>query len=379
MSHCPWTYRAVSIAGNAILPCCRYQGGFIIEKDLNYEYAHGELNDIRTRLDNGEKLKQCYECWLDEELGKKSMRMHGIDRWGHVTEPEIRYAEFELDNVCNLKCVSCSSNNSTAWIKDEQKMLGETVAQGYRPSTDLYKQIDISKLETVKLFGGEPLMSKNILSLCKDLTSSPSLENLEISINTNVTVRPNKDVEKVFLECKHLHINLSLDGIEDLNSFVRKNSDWETVLDNLEYYNSLLEKRSGKSTYIGVHSVVHVYNINYIHEIQTYYRENFPNFSLSLDPLIRPRHISIINLPKDYKDMIRPYLQQHGYDQILQYLDQDGENLFDYFVDYHTKLMELWKVDLSKINPQLDNYIKNYKAKPIDTKRIILIKKGHDA
>lgn len=377
MSHCPWTYNAVSITGNTILPCCRFQKNIEISNgNLMEEYRNGELADYRHRLDQGEKLSECHECWLDEEYGRKSMRQDGLERWGYSTDVNLRYVEFELDNTCNLRCLTCNSSYSSAWIKDEIKMFGDTVLKQDKHYSGLHNQIDLSKLETVKLFGGEPLLSKNIEELCKKLSDLDNLNKIEVLINTNATKLPKEAVEKVFLNCDRLSINLSIDAIEDLNYFIRYPVPWNRMLKNLEYFESLFDKRPAGTTYIGVHTVAYIYNINYIAEIQNFFKENFPRFSLTLDPLIKPKYLSIINLPLEYKSIIRQYLVEKNYDFLLPYLDREEDNLFDFFIDNHEKILKLRKIDFGKINPLLHDYIKNYTRKSVDQKTLFYYKNG---
>lgn len=376
MPHCPWMYNAISITDNTILPCCRFQKDIIISNNLMEEYKNGELADFRTRLESGEKLKECYECWLDEECGRESMRQQGLSRWGDSTKVNLRYAEFQLDNTCNLRCITCNSYYSSSWTKDERIMFNETFFETNKNKKNLYEHIDLDNLETVKLFGGEPLLSKNIANLCKKLSVLKNLNKMEVVINTNATRIPSEYVEKVFLNCGALNINLSIDALGDLNHFIRYPAPWKKLLQNLKYFENLLDIRTSGTTNIAIHTVAYIYNINYIAEIQNFFKDNFPKFSLRIDPLIKPKYLSIINLPNDYKSVIKQYLNTNNYQFLIQYLDRDEENLFDYFIENHKKLIELRKVDFSILNPLLYNYIKNYPQVQINQKKLIYFKKG---
>lgn len=377
MPHCPWTYRAISVTGDTILPCCRFQKDIKFESgDLMEEYKHGELASFRRRLDDGEKIKECHECWLDEEFGQKSMRQDGLERWGESKEINLKYAEFELDNICNLRCLTCNSHYSSAWIKDEIKMFDQTVLERDRKYNNIHEQIDLTNLETVKLFGGEPLLSKNILKLCQKLSTLDNLNNMEVIMSTNATKIPKEDIDKVFIGCRHLSINLSIDALGDLNHFLRYPTPWGRLLKNLKYFDELFDRRKNGTTYIGIHTVAYIYNINFISEIQDFFRVNFPRFTLRIDPLIRPKYLSIINLPVEYKSVIRKYLEEKSYDFLLPYIDREEENLFDYFIDNHKKIIELRKVDFSQLNPLLHEFIENYPKKKISQKKLFYFKTG---
>lgn len=377
MSHCPWTYRAVSISGNSIIPCCKFQGNITIKTDLDTEYKTGELVSIRQRLDSGEKIHECQECWVDEELGQESLRQQGLEMWGTVTEPEIRYVEYDLDNTCNLKCVSCSSNNSSALLEDEKKIHGASAFLG-RTVTDHYKQIDLSKLETVKFFGGEPLLSKNINNLCKDLIEFENLSRLTVYTNTNVTMLPKPEVEKVFLECQDLVLSLSIDGLGDLHNFIRHGVDWNVICKNFKYFDSLIDQRKGKRTRIFIHTTVYIYNVTNLHLIRDWFKEHYPRFVFDIEPLFRPKFLSIMCMPQDLKLVTIEYLKKHGFDSLINYLETNSDNLFDYFVTVHRRLVNLRNIDFEKINPELHRYIEQYPAKPVSDKRLLELRIGYD-
>lgn len=376
MSHCPWPYRSISISGNSILPCCKFQGNIEIKQDIEQEFKYGEMNTIRQRLDSGEKISECSECWSDEDRGVKSFRQKGIDDWGIVTDPEIRYVEYDLDNTCNLKCISCSSNNSSAWLEDEKKVYGQSAFLG-RNVTEDYKNIDLSKLDTVKFFGGEPLLSKNITKVCQDVIAANNIDNLRVFTNTNITVLPKKEMEYIWVNCRQLHLSLSIDGIGDLHNFIRYGTDWTVIENNLKYYDRLIDQRKGNTTII-VHVTAYIYNINKLHTIREFLQQKFPRFILDIEPLFRPKFLSIINTPTDFKLQTIEYLKKHGFDSIVPYLSYNEENMFDYFVTAHRRLVKLRSIDFEKINPELHKYIEQYPTKPIEDKRLFELRIGHD-
>lgn len=370
MSHCPFTYNGIvllpsSEGRNDIIPCCRYRGGITLKStDLNYEYRYGEMDVLRKKLDRGEKVEACKECWINEANGIKSMRQEAIENWGIVTEPKIRYMEFELDNVCNIRCNMCSSGRSTAWIKDEIKFFGKQSFKFHY--NDLYKQVDFSQLDSIKLIGGEPLLSKKINDLCERLLKSGRLDRQEIIIVTNGLITPGGIVEEVLLKCGTLNLNISCDGVGELDDFIRTGSTWNTKLKNLEYFNNLFSRRIGKETSVTIHSVITPYNLNLLHEIDNFIDQTFPNFNRTRDVCIDPDFLCIMNLPNDYKlDMIN-YLNNHNYTELLSFMSTNDNNLFDYFISYHKKLITRTGIDFEKINPQLSSYINSYEHKEIN-------------
>ena len=57
---CPWMYKAVSLEGNMIRPCCRFTEDIIVsDKTLVNEYTNGKMDIYRKKLKNGEKISSC--------------------------------------------------------------------------------------------------------------------------------------------------------------------------------------------------------------------------------------------------------------------------------------------------------------------------------
>lgn len=373
---CPWMYKSISLEGNQMRPCCRFHEEIIVsDSTLVKEYIHGDMNVYRQQLKNGEKISSCNQCWQQEEIGHKSLRQSGIERWGYDDTPGIEYLEFSIDNTCNLRCLTCGSHLSTGWIKEERKIFGKSINDELKIDESIYSDIDLSKIKTIKFLGGEPLMSSAITNISEKFLNH---EYLELKLNTNVTTLPNEIVEQLFLNCTRLAINLSIDGIQDLNNFIRYNAEWKTIEKNFNFFNDLIDRRIGKSTRINILTTVNAYNVNMLHTIKEYFQEYFPRFSTETSILRKPEFMAIENLPAEYKEKILPYLEKHNFQEEISFLKIKERNLFNYFVNYHNKITEIRGIDFSKINPMLDEYIKNFKKSDVDFENIFLMKSGRD-
>jgi len=371
---CPWMYKAVSLEGNQMRPCCRFHEEVLIsDSTLIKEYMHGGMAVYREKLNTGEKISSCNQCWQQESIGHKSLRQEGIDIWGYDDTLRIEYLEFSIDNTCNLRCLTCTSYLSTGWIKEEKKIFGKSINDEIRINESIYSDIDLSKIKTVKFLGGEPLMSSAITNISKKLLNQ---EYLKVQLNTNVTKLPDETVEQLFLNCTHLEINLSIDGIQNLNNFIRYNAKWDVIENNFVYFDSLIDRREGKSTRLNILTTVNAYNVNMLHTIKEYFQINFPRFTTTTSVLRKPEFMAIENLPGDYKEKILPYLEKHNFQEEISFLKIKERNLFNYFVNYHNKLLEIRDIDFSGINPLLDDYIKNFKKQDADFEKIFLMKSG---
>jgi pyruvate-formate lyase-activating enzyme len=171
---------------------------------------------------DGERPSECDYCWRVEDMGDNyfSDRVYKSKvSWSKPYMFDVlnagtddinpTYMEISFSNVCNFKCAYCGPDLSSKWY-DEIKQHG-----GYPTTTDhnsfnvLRQQgkmpiphrednpyIDAfwewwpdlyDSLHTLRLTGGEPLMSKDCWKVLKAISENPR-EDLTLAINTNLDV-----------------------------------------------------------------------------------------------------------------------------------------------------------------------------------------------
>ena len=91
--------------------------------------------EVRQAMIDGNRPVECEGCWRDEDAGIESKRQYENKRWAHVISelektsfihnPNYRYIELRLGNICNNACLTCNSYSSTKWYPDEKKISKE--------------------------------------------------------------------------------------------------------------------------------------------------------------------------------------------------------------------------------------------------------------
>jgi len=171
---------------------------------------------------NGERPSECDYCWRVEDMGDKyfSDRIYKSNvSWSQpyiydvlekgTDDIEPTYLEISFSNVCNLKCAYCSPDLSSKWYEEikqhghyptwfkhnnfeAQKQIGRMPI----PHKDPNPYVDAfwkwwpelyPSLHTLRLTGGEPLMSKDCWRVLEAIREEPR-ENLTLAINTNLDV-----------------------------------------------------------------------------------------------------------------------------------------------------------------------------------------------
>lgn len=357
-TYCPYPFASASLqADNTVLPCGQFMKSTLFKKiiPINEVRTGAVMNEMRRQMLNDEQPEGC-QCFAEEAVGIKSMRQHGIDTFGYQEDLKLRKLELVFDNVCNVKCRSCGSVNSHLWYEDEIALYGQAILQRKYSKNTLYADLDTTYLEEIEVLGGEPMVSPGAADYFKILNEKGVFKNIRIKLSTNGVVAPTGDMLAGLLECKHLHLNVSIDAFGTYNTYVRGGADFDLIDTNLKFYNELIDKR-GTNTTIMVHTVVSIYNANQLDILENYIKEHYPRFQLSYQVAQFPVFLSIKNTPQEYKDAIRPLLNDDG---IVSYLDSEGEDYFGHFVNFTKKLDAIRNENIGNNNPFLVDFMSSY-------------------
>lgn len=116
---------------------------------------------------------------------------------------EITYLRLSVTDRCNLRCRYCMPEDGIC-KKEHQEMLSE---EEMIRAVEAAASLGISK---VRITGGEPLVKKNILSICERTAHTPGIR--EVCITTNGILLPH--MAKELKEAGVRRVNLSLDTME---------------------------------------------------------------------------------------------------------------------------------------------------------------------
>jgi uncharacterized Fe-S cluster-containing radical SAM superfamily protein len=359
-TYCPYPFIGASLQSDGVtLPCGQYMNVAPFKKNEPVEVArnNSHMQEMRIKMLNNEHDSGC-QCPAEEAAGIKSMRQNAIEKFGYHEFRQLKTVEIFFDNVCNLKCRMCGSPRSHLWYDEEKELYGTTLSPTKYVRNNLYKTVDIKNLEEVKIYGGEPLLSKEADDFFKNILDNGNIENLEIELVTNGTTLPLPNFLEALTRCKNLSVSISVDGYDSLNEFIRSGSKWSDIYNTMNFFNELIDKRKNQSI-IRIHSAVGIYNANLTSELDTFVTNNFPRFFKSKQMIQFPVFLNIQNAPLEYKNLIEPLVDQ----ETKTYMYNGNLNHFDHFINFHNGLNKIRNENLKNINPLLQEYIDNYKVK----------------
>lgn len=354
--YCPIPFRHIAIRPNGtVQPCCSFKWDEI-PKDFtlaykNLFYEHPFMNKIRADLLEDKPVKGCSVCYKSEELTGRSMRTEYLSATPMPPEqPTLTYIDLALSNVCNNRCRMCSYELSTNWYSDSKK-LGIEIPHGLIEHKNNLDDVDFSKLNYIKMIGGEPLMVQDkfieVLERC-------NLKDMTILITTNSTVKPNDKLLSLFDKCKRVHWALSIDAYGEMNDFLRKGSYWEEVKSNLDWFFNRFPKT------VKVNGVVSIYNANSFIQLADYVKKTYPDMRMAFNIVDGSDWMHPKNLPIDVKQSVIEQIKDYDHDIVPRVIDaimQDGN--FEDFVKMDSKLNSLRTENWQTANPSLYTLLKD--------------------
>ena len=251
--------------------CCRSQTP-VADKDCDF---YNDINyvDIRTKLINGTKIKNCEHCYKLEEQNIVSARIIETVEWAnrlglkstddlkHQKKPS--YYEVRPSNKCNLQCRMCGPPGSHL-IQDEYDKLGLENKKNY--IYDGFEIIEFDNLRKLYVAGGEPFVNKEFYDFLRKCVDSNNTD-FEFLINTNGT-QLNNTFKKLAPNFSNMQFVFSIDGYKDINHYVRWPSDWDTIVDNVKY----LTERNIKLSF---NVTVSIYTISTLDKLLSFLEQNF--------------------------------------------------------------------------------------------------------
>lgn len=123
-----------------------------------------------------------------------------IDNYGR----DITYLRLSVTERCNLRCRYCMPETGICKKKHEEMLTEEEMIQAVEAAASL-------GIKKIRITGGEPLVKKNILSICQKTAAVEGIE--EVCITTNGVLLPEfaKPLKKAGIK----RVNISFDTLDE--------------------------------------------------------------------------------------------------------------------------------------------------------------------
>lgn len=299
-----------------------------------------DFNSLRRRFLNGERPEVCNKCWTDEVSGIQSLRLQSSMLEVDVHKPKIICLSLKLSNKCNCACRICSYWLSSLWVNELKKQdrypaqdhgyleLSMETKLDKNNNFEMIKDI-ATNLDRLFIYGGEPLMDKEVLDILRYCKESKKSKNINLIINTNGTIM-NDEILDLLNSFKHTSLYFSIDDTEDRYNYERWPANWDKVGKTLQSINDLPVKSTMTKC---LYASISVFNILYLDELLDEFRK-FENMPVNLDNIIYdPSILCIYNLPEEIKPVVKRYVESIDWENNKFEFDFDYANNIKSFID----------------------------------------------
>jgi molybdenum cofactor biosynthesis enzyme MoaA len=293
--------------------CCKHPVPAEHRKNIKFishlEWQNNQyLKEVQTSFEQGLEHPGCNACWKLEDVNVSSLRQVQAQEYqilgAKPFQQKLLSVELAVGNLCNLSCIMCDEESSSAILSENRRLNVSTSDQQdfTWPDTafDHLEQILATVPRVVNLRGGEPMYNKKILDIINKF-SDQHLNLTMLHLSTNAT-RWSPEWEAALKKFQLVRIMLSVDAVGSLFEYIRYPADFCQVEENIK------KIVSNSNINPVIHATVQNLNILSIGKLVQWAHDI--NIHLMMDLLVYPKHLRITNLPDHLKKQAIDHLEQ---------------------------------------------------------------------
>jgi organic radical activating enzyme len=319
----PWVHVTTTTTGFARTCCISESWPDKPVKLANYKSIQDLVNanplkELRVDMLNNKMNSNCNNCYEHEKHNIESMRQHFNDSYskvineplantdidGYIHDFKLRYYDFRLNNICNMKCRTCCSANSSLWeiedIKQGKPRL-QTIQEDVKDRFINNVLNHIEHLTEVYFAGGEPLIMEEHYTILEELIKQGRTD-IKLRYNTNLSVLKYKDKNILDLWSKFdnkVYVSVSLDHYGERAEYIRNGTKWEDTIKNM----GVLKEHTNVT--FSVNTVLSAFNFLTLSDFYYFMMDNgwYTKYSspFNIYMLTHPAHLDARILPLDIK------------------------------------------------------------------------------
>lgn len=203
-----------------------------------------------------EHIPACSNCYDQEKSTGQSSRTQSLldykffnskyydkifETSGYANKTFPSRVEMHVGNVCNLKCLTCRPQDSSAFLAEDSKLgISKFDQRKFKfNQIKLNHNLDLifnHEVELIDLRGGESMLVPRIKHILSSLPESCYQKTLRLQTNCTIL----DDTWKlIFSKFKNVEIMASIDAHGSDNHYIRYPADWNAIENNLDYFQSL--------------------------------------------------------------------------------------------------------------------------------------------
>ena len=327
----PWMHIHAYPDGRAY-PCCfafdPYPVGNLNENSMEEVFNGEKMNQLRQRMLDNKKSRECLKCYDQEKAGFFSLRLSSNKHFGHnvplvhSTLPDgkadfvMKYWDIRFSNLCNMACRSCGTWFSSNWYEDHKKLTGSPpphakIMKVGRHTNDLWEQMleQFDNTEQFYFAGGEPIIMEEHYRILKELDRR-KMYHVRLIYNTNFSKTKFKDIDvfELWNKFDSVSIGASLDAEGPRAELMRKGTKWEETIANRKRMMEVCPQVDFYiSSTVGLVNSLHVCDFHKSWVEQGLIKPQDFNFNLLQHPIWQRMDI----LPPEHKQRVKEKYEEH--------------------------------------------------------------------
>lgn len=336
-------------------PCCWF-------KDSITASSFKEYQEKLAKVDIEKNCKYCID--MENQGGawshRKQFDSYDID--------EITVS-ISFDNLCNLKCITCSPSNSSQLALEvknptERKKYIKIQKLGKDKTyflKEMLSSLSINKLR-LEILGGEPLINPVVYDFLDWLILQPYAKETSVTLTTNGTTFDDRLITYIN-QIANFKIQMSIDGINEVFEYIRFGAKFSEFKKNADKFYKLTYKYPNK-VFLSFNYTLSWMNCVHISDFFKWIETNYPNIEFILvTKLEYPKFYAISVLPNETRNKIVEQVTKEVNTELKAL--SAGLNFFTQHMSITPYTTEHYLLDRGKFilnkNDSLPNRNSNYK------------------
>lgn len=331
--YAPYTSMFFSLHGK-MAPCYATYNGtsdvYSKNKSIRESWFNGSFAEIRkehSKCNYSENCKFCEELFKNKAYGSMLMQKYEHYAFSKSNYPKIM--EFELSNKCNLECIMCDSNLSSAINKRENH--SSIITENYGSAFIEELKEFIPHLQTAEFTGGDPFLIEIYYQIWDMIIEMNPKCCILITTNANCM---NERIKRLLDKSTNISFNISFDSVsKNIYESIRINGNYDKAIENINFFNAYCKKNKTSLNLMVCPMTINRFDLPKIVEYA-----NKIKVGIYFHTVVKPKNVSLKYQTSDYLEDILSYLKDFNFpkNNRLQKINSKNYNFL-------IQLIETWK------------------------------------
>lgn len=366
----PWVTLHAWPSGDSF-PCCvilpegKFKSGKgmanLNEVSISEAWNTELMKKLRKNMLADSPNAECSRCISEEQSGNPwSLRNHLNNQFfenhfnkveqtnddGSHDNAEIIYWDIRFNNLCNMRCRTCSVEFSSQWYEDSVKTFGYD-GPAYKGLPKKFWEDALPYLKNVEYVyfaGGEPLITEEHYKML-DTWISEGNTDLQINYTTNFSKMNlgNKHVFDYWNKFSNVNVGASLDASYARGEYLRKGTKWDEIINNRR---QMIQECPDTRFFLS--STISIFNALHFPDFHKEWLEEgliMNPHDINITFLTEPNWISIQNIPIELKEKIERKWRDH-----IDYIDRNYYKDRSISIYDDNEVLPIWESVINYMN-----------------------------